>query len=148
MEQAQKKNSNFIQLYREHITEIRWLTKNNPVALDIFLFILEHMDYKNSLACSYSVLEDYTGKSRSTLCRAIKILRENGFISIFKMGTCNVYTINPEIAWSSWDNQKQYAKFDGVMLISKKENKDYFQMQNKKNIKVISNPNKIENGDE
>jgi len=41
------------------------------------------------------------------------------------MGTSNVYVVNTEIAWSSWDNQKQYVQFEGKLLVSKKENKDY-----------------------
>ena len=139
MEQI-KKNSNFVQLYRKNITEIRRLTNHNPMALNIFLFLLEHMDYNNTVACSYSVLEEFTGKSKSTITRAIKTLKDNGFIQVFKMGTSNIYTVHPDVAWTSYDDNNKdqiYAKFNGVMLVSKKENKEYFQMQNKEKIKII-----------
>jgi Fe2+ or Zn2+ uptake regulation protein len=60
-----------------------------------------------------------------TIYRAIKILEENGFIDVLKMGTSNVYVVNEEIAWKSYNTNKQYSKYDGNILVSKKENKDY-----------------------
>lgn len=124
MENA-KKNNNFVQLYRENMPELRWLMGKSGVASKLLFFIIEHMDSKNALACSYSIFEDYLEVSKPTITRAIKLLKDSGFVDVLKMGTSNVYVINTEIAWSSWENQKKYAKFNGNLLISKKENKDY-----------------------
>jgi len=120
-----KKNKNFVQVYRQNMPELRWLMAKSGIASSLLFFILEHMDNKNALACSYAVFEDYFEVSKPTITRAIKLLKENGFIDILKMGTSNVYVVNTEIAWSSWDNQKQYVQFEGKLLVSKKENKDY-----------------------
>ena len=119
------RNHDFVQLYRTHMPEIRWLMKKSGIASSILLFIMEHMDNKNALLCSYDVLEDYFEVSRTTIYRAVKLLQDEGFISVLKSGTSNVYIVNPNVAWTSWSNQKEYAKFDGNILISKKENKDY-----------------------
>lgn len=124
-QENEKKNSNFIMMYREHMTEIRWLINKSGKAANILNFILEHMDYNNALMCSYQVFMDYFEISHSTVVRAIKLLKENGFIDVLKSGTSNVYIVNQEIAWTSWDNQKKYCKFNGNILISAKENKDY-----------------------
>jgi len=128
-EQAEKerleKNANFIQLYRDHLTEVRWLMSNHSFASSLLFFILEHMDNRNSLACSYAVFEDYFGKSRSTIYRAIKTLQDNGFIDVLKMGTSNVYLVNQNLAWTDKNTNKKFAKYDGKILVSKKENKDY-----------------------
>jgi DNA-binding transcriptional ArsR family regulator len=123
-EQA-KKNRNFVQIYRDNMPEIRWLMNKNGTAAGILFFILEHMDGKNALACSYTVFEDYFDVSKATVTRALKLLRDNGFIGVLKMGTSNVYVVNTEIAWTSWNNQKEYAFFEGNILVSRKENKDY-----------------------
>lgn len=120
-----KKNHNFIQLYRDNMPELRWLMSNHNFASSLLFFILEHMDNRNALACSYSVFEDYFGKSRSTVYRAIKLLEENGFLNVLKMGTSNVYVINENLAWSDSNNKKKFAKYDGKILVSRKENKDY-----------------------
>jgi len=125
-EQAeQKKNYNFIQLYRDYMPELRWLMSNHNFASSLLFFILEHMDNRNALVCSYTVFEDYFGKSRSTVYRGIKLLEENGFLNVLKMGTSNVYVVNEDLAWSDSNDKKKFAKYDGKILVSKKENKDY-----------------------
>ena len=124
-QKEEEKNSNFVQLYRDNMPEIRWLMTKHAFASSLLFFILEHMDTKNALACSYAVFEDYFGKSRTTVYRAIKLLEENGFIDVLKMGTSNVYIVNHDIAWTSYNNTKKYTKYEGNILVSKKENKDY-----------------------
>ena len=120
-----RKNRNFVQFYRTNMPELRWLSETNGLAFSILLFVIEHMDNRNALACSYAILEDYFEKSRTTIYRAVKLLEDNGFVSILKMGNSNVYIVNSEVAWSSWGNQKEYCQFDGKILVSRKENKDY-----------------------
>lgn len=125
-EQEEKaKNHNFIQLYKDNMPELRWLSMNHAFAHGLLFFILEHMDNRNALACSYAVFEDYFGKSRSTIYRGVKTLEENGFLDVLKMGTSNVYIVNENLAWTDKNTNKKYAKYDGKILVSKKENKDY-----------------------
>ncbi|NFE13777.1 replication protein [Clostridium botulinum] len=124
--EEQKKNSNFVMIYRDHMPEMRWLMKKSGIASGILNFIIEHMDSKNALMCSQQVFIDYFEISRPTVARAIKLLYDNGFIDILKSGTSNVYIVNKEVAWTSWNNQKEYCQFNGNILISKAENKDYF----------------------
>lgn len=121
----EEKNYNFIQLYRDNMPELRWLMNTNAFASNLLFFILEHMDNKNALACSYSVFEDYFGKSRTTIYRAIKTLEENGFLDVLKMGTSNVYLVNEDLAWTDKNSNKKFSKYEGKILVSRKENKDY-----------------------
>jgi Fe2+ or Zn2+ uptake regulation protein len=124
-EEKKEKNHNFIQLYRDNMPELRWLMANHNFASSLLFFILEHMDNRNFLACSYAVFEDYFGKSRSTVYRAVKLLEENGFLNVLKMGTSNVYVVNEDLAWTDGNDKKKFAKYDGKILVSKKENKDF-----------------------
>jgi len=119
------RNTNFVQLYRDNMPEIRWLMTNHGFASSVLFFILEHMDTRNALACSYEVFIDYFSKSRMTIYRAIKLLQENGFIDVLKMGSSNVYIVNSDLAWTDYNSHKKFAKYDGKILVSKKENKDY-----------------------
>ena len=149
--EEEKKNRNFVMLYRERMPEMRWLMKKSGIASSILNFILEHMDVRNCLVCSYQVFMDYFEISESTVTRSIKLLKDNGFIDILKSGSNNVYVINPEIAWCSWDNQKQYCQFDGKVLISRAENKDYNYRNQFDRLKVLKeqiqkNKNSNENG--
>jgi Fe2+ or Zn2+ uptake regulation protein len=120
-----RKNEDFVQLYRRNMPEVRWLMRKHSLSACILTFLMEHMDKANALACSYDVLQEYFECSRATIYRAIKVLEDNGFIGILKSGNSNVYILNHEIAWSSWNNKKKYAKLDGVILVSHKENKDF-----------------------
>ena len=107
------------------MSEMRWLIKENGLSANILMFFMEHMDTRNAIACSYELLMDYFECSRSTVYRALNVLEKNGFVGVLKSGTSNVYIVNHELAWSSWSNGKKYARLDGVILVSHKENKDY-----------------------
>ena len=144
-QEREKKNTNFIMMYREHMPEIRWLMKKSRYASSIFNFILEHMDYNNALMCSYQVFMDYFEISQVTVARAIKLLKDNGFVDVLKSGTSNVYIVNQEIAWSSWDNQKKYCKFNGNILISATENKDYEYRKQFNKFKTLRERENIKN---
>ena len=122
----EQRNKNFVMMYRNHMPELRWLMKKSGIASSILNFIMEHMDNKNALCCSYQVFIDFFDLSKDTVRRSIKLLKDNGFIDVLKSGTSNVYIVNDEVAWTSWENQKKYCKFQGNILISATENKDYY----------------------
>lgn len=124
--EEQRKNVNFVMMYRDHMPELRWLMKKSGIAASILNFLMEHMDYQNALCCSYNVFIDYFDVSKDTIRRAIKLLKDNGFIDVLKSGTSNVYIVNQTVVWTSWDSQKEYCKFKGNILVSRTENKDYF----------------------
>ncbi len=44
------------------------------------------MNKNNAVVCSHRVLEEVTGKKRTTVSLAIKCLKDNGFITILKNG--------------------------------------------------------------
>ena len=123
--EEEDRNSNFVQFYRDGMPEMRWLMTNHQFASSLLFFILEHMDNRNALACSYAVFEDYFERHKTTIYRNLKILEENGFIDILKMGSSNVYIVNNELAWTDKNSKKKFAKYDGKILVSRKENKDY-----------------------
>lgn len=141
----EEKNRNFVMVFREHMPELRWLNKKSRYGSDIFNFIVEHMDHANALVCSYQVFMDYFDISSETVRRAIKFLKTNGFISVLKTGTSNVYIVNTEIAWTSSEDKKQYCKFQGNVLVSVNENKEYFYRNQIGKITPCVRPNSSKN---
>jgi len=94
--------SDFAQLNREKIPYLDRACRDNPTAVRILLFIMQHMDHCNALLCPYRVLEEYLGLSQATVARGLRYLREKGFISVEKKpGTGNTYILNDELAWTS-----------------------------------------------
>lgn len=121
------KNRNFVQLNRDFMMDIAKLSKENPNALSVFMFISQNMDGNNALCISMKAMEEALELSRSTLSRAVKHLKEKGWLCVLKTGTSNVYIINPEIEWTSWKNQKRYCKFTTNVIVTPSENVDFLK---------------------
>lgn len=133
---AEEKNVGFVQVYRKNMKAFRGIIQQNPLAAEIFYFLMENMDYGNSLACSYAVLQEVTNSSRTSVWRAVKFLQEKNHVSISKMGNCNVYHVNAEVAWTTWGNGKKYAKFKATVLISESEQDSAVEVKNSKSAKL------------
>lgn len=122
-----EKNRNFVQLNRDFMMDIAKLASENSSAFTLFMFISQQMDGNNALCISMKALEEALELSRSTLSRAVRHLKEKGWLCVLKTGTSNLYIINPEIEWTSWANQKQYCKFSTNIIVSPSENVEFMK---------------------
>ena len=123
----EQKNRYFIQLYRDHIDDVAKLARENGKAYDLFMLLVKHMDGTNALAVSNVALSELLQVTTRTIQRAVKYLKDSGWICVLKTGTSNVYIVNPEVAWTSYGNQKQYCKFQANVLLSSSENAEYLK---------------------
>lgn len=126
---------NFVQLNRQNIHHIIAICNIDKQATRILLFMLENMDKFNALICSYTVFQEQLEISISTVKRAIKILKEQGFIAIYKSGTSNVYVINDDLAWTNHGNKHQYCKFPANVVLTASE--QYKQSVKYTNTKIL-----------
>lgn len=135
-----KKNLNFVQLYKQHLMDLRRLTSKDSNALTILLIMVEKMNKQNALVISQRNLEKITGKSRTTVHRAIKVLREERFIEVIKIGTANAYVVNANVFWQD-DHEKKnkFAIFDATVVASLDEQDQEYQ-ENWDGIKIKSIP--------
>ena len=125
-----QKNRDFIQLYRDHIDDVAKLARDNGKAYDLFMLLVKHMDGTNALAVSNIALSELLQVTTRTVQRAVKYLKDNGWVCVLKSGTSNVYIVNPDVAWTSYGNQKQYCKFQANVLLSSSENAEYLKNPN------------------
>lgn len=114
-------NQNFVMLFRNEISSIVNLQKEDAKAGVLFMFLLEHMDRENALIVSIETIAELLKWSRPTVCRKIKFLKEKNFITTVRTGNSSIYFVNANIAWSTYGNKKEYAKFNASVLISKSE---------------------------
>lgn len=121
----EQKNKDFIQLYRNQVDNIATLAGENYTAYKLLMLLIKHMDGTNALCVSNNALQELLSCGKATVCRSTKYLKDNGWICILKNGTANVYIVNPEVAWTSYGNQKQYCKFQANVLLSSSENAEY-----------------------
>lgn len=122
-----RQNRDFVQIYRSFMDEIALLGRENQVALELFMFISKHMDNNNALCVSMKALEELLGYSRQTLSKAVKHLKEKGWLCVLKSGSTNIYIINPDVAWTSYDGQKKYCKFQTNVIVTASENAEYLK---------------------
>lgn len=121
----ERKNRDFIQIYRDHVDDIARLAGENYTAYKLLMLLVKHMDGTNALAVSNTVLQEILDCCKNTIIRSVKYLKDNGWICVLKSGTSNVYIVNPEVAWTSYGNQKNYCKFQANVLLSSSENAEY-----------------------
>ena len=121
----EQKNRDFIQIYRDHVDDIARLAGENYTAYKLLLLLCKHMDGTNALCVSNNALQELLDCCKNTVIRAVKYLKDNGWICVLKSGTSNVYIVNPDVAWTSYGNQKQYCKFQANVLLSSSENAEY-----------------------
>lgn len=106
------------------------LARDNGKAYDLFMLLVKHMDGTNALAVSNIALSELLQVTTRTVQRAVKYLKDNGWVCVLKSGTSNVYIVNPDVAWTSYGNQKQYCKFQANVLLSSSENAEYLKNPN------------------
>lgn len=132
----------FIQLNEEQLNNLRMLNKKSPAALNIWLFLIEHCDPLNVVACSSRVLEEALGYSRTTVYEGIKVLKECNIVGIQKMGTANVYLLNPDITWKSWGSNQQNAMFMATVLTAASEQEKLPDVKDKRVVMPVVSPRK------
>lgn len=119
--------SNFVQVNKDYYKAEDWLMSQSPIAYRIFKFLINNMDSYNAVICSYKVLQEYFGISQPTVARAIKLLKEKGYIAVLKSGTSNIYALNDKIVWNSWGTNTQYSKFPANVVLSLAEQENSVQ---------------------
>lgn len=130
--------TNFYQINANHSEELIWLVNENSNAFRILLFLFEHMDKYNAVMCSYQVIQEALNIGRTTASNSIRFLKEHGFIHVCKSGTSNVYVTNPEIAWKSWGNNRQYCEFPANIILSSTEQEERLKVKDKRVQTVIT----------
>ena len=128
--------SHFAQLNLDQTHALIHLTRKSPRAAEIFLFLVQRMDNYNAIVCSHTIFEEALGMSRATVARAVKVLKDSGFIDIRKSGTTNVYLINKEIVWKSWGTNYKYAEFGAKVLIAESEQEQETEIKVKRHTVV------------
>lgn len=121
----------FYQVNKDYSEDLMWLVKINSNAYRILLFLFDHMDKYNAVMCSYQVFQESLEISRATASRAVKLLKDKGFIAIMKSGTSNVYIANPNLVWNSYGNNTQYCEFPASVILSASEQEKYTEVYNK-----------------
>lgn len=114
-------NDEFVQLYVDNLDLIIEMTGEDKVAVQVFTWILKHMDRRNALVVSQVALAEAFGMTERNIRYKIAYLKEKKALDILKSGNTNIYAVNAQIAWKSDANNKRYALFNAAIYISESE---------------------------
>src|ERR1022692_4949218 len=117
----------------ERAAHEKWakLSVSHPRASALLHVMISRMGRNNALIVSLPNLGRLAGVSRSTLIRALAVLREENWIEsrqIGASGTTNAYIINDRVAWSGKRDGIRYSLFSATVIISDDEQPDRDQI--------------------
>lgn len=123
-------NNNFDQIYKGWWGVQRSLVKDYPTALNIFTWLIEIADKKNSIIVSYESIGKSLGLSRTTVYEAIKYLKENAFLTVLKTGNMNIYVLNDQIVWKDTaDKKDKFSQFSAKVHVMASEQEEPYRTQ-------------------
>lgn len=124
--------TSFYQMNAEHTKDLMRLANEQPKAHVVLYFLMQQMNNINAVVCSFRVLSEALDMSERTAKRAVKYLKDNGFIDIYKSGQTNIYAINKHVVWKSWGTNYKYAEFEATVLFAESEQKEFLKLDDVK----------------
>lgn len=121
--ERQRQGSRFTKVYPKGWDALAGLVDNRPAA-KLYVFLADNCGHDNALACTYDLLAEELELHERTIRRAVRDLEERGHIVVAKVGTSNVYILNPAEVWKTYEDHKRFCGFRTRTLVSKKHNPD------------------------
>lgn len=118
---AAPRNVNFVQWDRRSMAAFRQLTSKNALAAEMLIWMAEKMGRDNALVCSYETLMAITGKSRPTVARAIRVLKDDNWVQAIRIGSATAWVINSAVFWTASAHGKQFSQFHATVIASRDE---------------------------
>jgi len=137
------KNKEFFQFSERFATLFRKLNLKNHKAMNLLLFLLEHMNNRNALIISRDTLAEVMEVSKPTIDRWIKFLKDNELINIGRTGSSSIYYVNSAIAWKSGADKRNFAQFTAEVIVSKSEQERNLEKSYEKRIELPRQENNM-----
>lgn len=122
MKQLSKNPNDFTMVTRGYWSDIRVLSKRMPVAFQMLTLITERMNKSNALVISQATLCEMLGVGRTTVHKATRLLEDEKWVQVVKIGTANAYIMNSKVVWRDVAG-KRYSGFYAEVIVSEEEQK-------------------------
>lgn len=104
-----KKNHDFVQFQREGMKQFVGLIRRSPAAAQALIALATHMGRTNVLKVPMKDLHTACGTSRATMSRAMKLLRDEGWLRVTRIDDTRAYQVNASVFWSAARDLKQFG---------------------------------------
>lgn len=117
-------SSHFTKVYPAGWQRMRRLVrlKGGPTVTALWMLLAEHCDRQNAIVVSQETLAEELGVHRISVWRAIEFLKNTGVIAVLKMGSANVYVLDPDLVWKDAEQHKRFCAFGAKVLAGFTEN--------------------------
>lgn len=119
---ARRANKDFTQVTQAGWEKLDEIVQKDKNAARLFAFFCKHMGPDGAVTASRTTIAEALEITERTVTRYVKTLVELNALVVLKVGTANVYCLNPEQVWKSFNNAKPYAAFNTKTLVGKSEN--------------------------
>lgn len=114
----------WVQVDRKAMEQWAALIAESAPAGQLLMTMVSNMGRGNALVASQMALVEATGLSRSTVQRALKVLRERKWVEVVQIGpnkSSSAYVINSRVAWTGKTDGKRHSLFHAVVLAAESE---------------------------
>lgn len=120
MKPIRKDPSDFTMVTRGYWADLRALSRRMPAAFEILTLITERMNKSNALVISQATMCEILGYGRTTIHKAVRLLEDEQWVQVIKVGTANAYVVNSKVVWRDHSG-KRYSSFFAEVLVSETE---------------------------
>lgn len=103
------RNQDFVQFPRDSMRAFVGLIRRSPAAAQILLLMAAHMSRMNIVGAPSKAICEACGISRATFSRAVKLLKNDGWITPVDAGGTGSYKVNAKAFWSTGRTFKHAA---------------------------------------
>jgi hypothetical protein len=91
----------------------------NAMAMKVYAFLARNADHHNAVICSVELMATEIDAHPRSIMRATKWLHDNLHLTIKKIATANVYILNCDDLWKTYEDQKRFCGVSARVLLSK-----------------------------
>lgn len=124
VEDDRPKGPRFTKVYEAGWDRVEQLLtlKGGPTVGRLWLFLVRHAGHENALVVTVEQLALELDVHARSVMRASRVLRDSGALDVVKLGTANVYVLNPAEVWKTAEDHKRFCSFGARVLVGFKEN--------------------------
>ena len=134
----QPRPNDFVQVTRGYINDLSTLAGRSLPAFRVFTFLLERMTRQNAVVVSQNTLAEILNYNKSTISRAVKVLRTENWVQVVSIGSSFGYLVNNRVAWRD-HSDKKIGFFSAEVVVSASEQKESIEALESQPLRRIPN---------
>lgn len=122
MKEIKKNTNDYVQVTRGYMKSMRELSNRSNAAFQILWLLTERMNRTNAVVISQAAISEILGVGRTTVHKAVSILKEEKWVQVVKIGTANAYVVNSKVVWRANNRDgKRFATFHADIIATASE---------------------------